>query len=174
MPSPHAFRIRLIHAGDAASIQSIQTACYPPELRESSQSLLAKSALSPQSCWLAENDHGAQGYLFTHPWHDDAPPALNHPLDGLPNHANIFFLHDLAIHPASRGQGIAQALIRRALAWAQAENFRQSMLVAVQDSQAFWQRHGFSPRAVASSALQEKLKDYGPDASCLMAKIESQ
>lgn len=171
MSLPLNYRIRLIHADDAASIQFIQSACYPAHLLESTQTLLAKCFLSPQSCWLAESAAGPLGYLFTHPWHDDEPPALNQVLERLPEHADTFFLHDLAIHPDSRKQGVAQALIRQALAWAKMQRLRKAMLVAVQDSQAFWQQQGFCKHRSPSPALQEKLNRYGPDAACLMAKI---
>src|SRR5471030_1536902 len=132
MPSNHTHHVRLMHAaGDTSSIQFIQSACYPLQLLESSEALLAKQALSPHSCWLAENKHGPLGYLFAHPWHDNTLLILNRPLDNLPDQANTFFLHDLAIHPHARNQGLAQALIQQAMQWAREENFCKAMLVAV-------------------------------------------
>lgn len=172
MALPLNYRIRLIQVDDAAAIQFIQSACYPAHLLESTQTLLAKCALSPQSCWLAESRQGPVGYLFTHPWQDSEPPALNQVLEQLPDPADTFFLHDLAIHPSARKQGLAQALIRQAMAWARKQRLCKAMLVAVQGSQAFWQQQGFNRPQLPGHALQEKLGHYGPDATCLIAEIQ--
>ncbi|MDR3411985.1 MAG: GNAT family N-acetyltransferase [Formivibrio sp.] len=165
------YKIRPIQADDAACIQAIQAVCYPPELLESTQALLAKCALSPHSCWLAENDQGVLAYLLTHPWHEDDLPTLNRPLDILPEHANIFFLHDLAVTPSSRNRGIAQELVLHAMHWAKEKKCRKAMLIAVQGAQKFWQHHGFTRQTSPSLVLQKKLNGYGQNAAFMIAEI---
>lgn len=167
------FTLRHLQHHDCQSVLAIQSACYPDHLIESSEALLAKCKLSPESCWLAEHEGAALGYLFSHPWHDKSPPALDSPLTALPAEADTFFLHDLAIHPLARGQGIAQALLQQAMIWAKKQNLHKAMLVAVQNSQAFWQRHGFDQQPV-SPELQVKLAGYGAGATCLHAHLLAQ
>lgn len=164
----NSYSIRQLQHSDCQSVLAIQSACYPEHLIESPEALLAKCTLSPESCWLAEHDGVAIGYLFSHPWHDKSPPALDHPLTALPANADTFFLHDLAIHPIARGKGIAQDLLQQAMIWAKKQNLHKAMLVAVQGSQSFWQRHGFDQH-LASPELQIKLADYGAGAACLLA-----
>lgn len=172
MQSPTRFKIRNIQIQDASAIQSIQSACYPIELQETIEVLLAKSRLSPTSCWLAANERGILGYLFTHPWNDELPPELNSPLDTLPDMADTLFLHDLAIHPQARGLGIAQALLNHAHHWASSYRLQRAMLVAVRNSQGFWQRHGFKPVLTQSSHLNAKLRAYGPGSCCLAVNMQ--
>lgn len=172
MPIAQHFQIRPLKSEDTQSILNIQTACYPAELIESADTLLAKHHLSPQSCWLAEQNHQAVGYLFTHPWHDTGLPALNVPLTALPANPDTFFLHDLAIHPAARGRGVAQALVNHAMQWAKSQYYRRAILVAVQGSRPFWEHYGFSAHP-DHQIDQDKLKDYGQNAHCLMARIQN-
>lgn len=165
------FSVRPMETHDVGAILAIQYACYPANLIESPEALLSKRRLSPQSCWLAEENGHALGYLFTHPWHDTTPPALDKVLPGLPENSDTFFLHDLAIHPTARSRGVAQALLQQAMEWAKAHRYRKAMLVAVQDSHSFWQRHGFALKQGTSAALHEKLLAYGEGAACLVASI---
>lgn len=166
---PKLLQIRQLETGDIDAVLAIQTACYPAHLIESAEALLAKSRLSPSSCWLAYENDRPLGYLFSHPWQGKIPPALDFPLACLPDQADCFFLHDLAIHPVARGCGAADKLLRHAMQWARAQRFSWTMLVAVQGSQSFWQRYGFSALAAAAPALQEKLAGYEPGAACLTA-----
>ncbi len=162
-------QIRQFEAGDIDAILAIQTACYPAHLIESAETLLAKSRLSLSSCWLAHKNDRPLGYLFSHPWQGEIPPALDLPLACLPDQADLLFLHDLAIHPVARGCGVADRLLRNALQWAAAQRFSRTMLVAVQGSQPFWHRYSFSALAAETPALREKLAGYEPGAACLTA-----
>lgn len=165
------FEIRNIQARDAAAIQHIQAACYPAELQESIEALQAKSQLSPASCWIAMQQHSAIGYLFSHPWQGQLPPALDHVLTSLPDRADALFLHDLAILPQARGLGVAQALLEQANRWARSNGLRTASLVAVRNSHAFWKKKGFGPPATSMPQLQAKLQAYGPDAHCLCCDV---
>lgn len=165
------FEIRNVVPEDAHDIQSIQMACYRPELQESSTVLLAKSTLSPASCWLVSDKDGAVGYLFSHPWRGILPPALNQPLQVLPEQADTLFLHDLAIHPRVRGIGISGALLDRARNWALSHQLQHALLVAVEQSHAFWQRHGFDQEIAGGNELHAKLAAYGPQACCLRLSL---
>ena len=54
-----------------------------------------------------------------------------------------YYLHDLALLPKARGLGAAGDIVGIALAQATVAGFRTASLVAVNNSQPFWQRQGF-------------------------------
>lgn len=144
---------------DLPHLTRIQAACYPDVFLESAATFARKLALSPDSHWLIERDGEALGYFLTHPWAGNTPPALDHAALALPDNADCHFLHDLALHPAARGQGLAPRLIEAALQWGQARGLKRTMLVAVQGSVPFWQRWGFARVGDAS--------EYGDDAALM-------
>jgi GNAT superfamily N-acetyltransferase len=127
--------------------------------------------LYPQGC-LALEEHGRLlGYALTHPWHLGAPPALNSCLRDIPGDATTYYVHDVALLPEARGRGhAAQAgewLARRA----RDAGFDNLSLVAVNNSQAFWERLGF--RTMRAAGLEAKLLTYGPDAVLMMRDLAS-
>jgi len=160
--------IRLLRADDIDAVLAIQSRAYTQLIPESADVLLSKLRVSPQTCWLAQVDGQAAGYLLTHPWSAHMPPALHARIDALPAGADCLYLHDLAIDPVFRGCKIAQALVSGALQKAQALGFAQSALIAVQASRRFWARFGFAPVADPQPALREKLAGYGADATFML------
>jgi GNAT superfamily N-acetyltransferase len=136
--------VRNATVDDLPHLTRIQSACYPTEYLEATGTFERKLQLSPDSHWLIECDGVAMGYFLTHPWAGNAPPALDHATLTLPEQADCHFLHDLALHPAARGQGLAPRLIEAALQWGRAHGLPRTMLVAVQGSVPFWERWGFA------------------------------
>lgn len=147
-------------------------------------------ALAPQGCLAvvtaAYGSAGGQpagtlaGYLISHPWHAGLPPALGVTLDTLPaDDACFWYLHDCAISPLWRGQGMAQRLLATAGRLGQAHGMRGLRLVSLGSAVRFWQRHGFVtlggdeltlPASGVCAAddrtrqLRAKLADYGTGA----------
>lgn len=165
------WQIRPMHETDLPGILAIQAAAYPPELIESSTALHAKLQLAPESCWYVESNGMPQAYLFAHPWLDGLPPALDQPLACLPESCPIFYLHDLALRPEARGNGLGEALVCTALKHARARGHRSAALVAIATARSFWHRQGFVARAEPSAQLQEKLAAYGAGAHYLEASL---
>lgn len=97
----------------------------------------------PAGCWLLERDGKAIGYLISHPWAGIQPPALNHVIQALPERANHYYLHDLALLPSARGTGAAQAAIGIVQDQARRAGFTRIALTAVNGADAFWVRNGF-------------------------------
>jgi GNAT superfamily N-acetyltransferase len=159
MPFP---LLRPLHPEDIGAVLCIQARCYFQMEPESAAALLSRLRLSPDTCWLAQSEGAAAGYLLAHPWRSDAPPALDTELERLPAEADCFYLHDLAIDPDRRGRGIAELLVEAALAAASGLSLRRCALTAVQSSQPFWARFGFRPAPAETAA--EKLASYGGDA----------
>lgn len=160
--------LRGMSPADAASVLALQQRAYPSTHWESWAVLGAKLALHPAGCWVAVDAQGTvQAYLFSHPWQQGAAPALHGKLTALPAAPDCYALHDLALAPEARGQGLAQRLL--GLARAQAEDLGVGMLslVAVQGSAGFWRRQGFEPLPGADPALAR----YGADAVAMVLAL---
>ncbi len=120
--------------------------------------------LYPQGCHVFVQDGLAQdglltGYVLSHPW-AGAPPALNSLLQRLPQKPDTYYIHDLALMPAARGSGAGRRIVTQLIEHAQAAGLPRLALVAVNNSAAFWQQHGFMPRPGDAA----KLASYGADA----------
>jgi len=115
-------------------------------------------ALYQAGCLVLERDGAVMGYAVSHPWHAGKPPALDTLLGQLPITPATYYLHDLALLPAARGNGAAAVawLIRQAAR----ENLATLSLVAVNNSVGFWQRQGFAVTGPAPTS-------YGATACCM-------
>jgi len=99
--------------------------------------------LYPAGCRVLERDAAVAGYLVTHPWHRGAVPKLGALLGALPVAADIYYLHDIALLPATRGMGAgveATAFVRQQARLAGCEEIR---LVAVNGAESYWRAQGF-------------------------------
>ena len=105
--------------------------------------------LYPAGCFLLERDGEVLGYLVTHPWAGDRPPALDQLMGRLPDAADRYYLHDLALLPEARGTGAAAAAVDLTIAQARAAGFDRITLTAVNGADAFWRRQGFVDAPVA-------------------------
>jgi GNAT superfamily N-acetyltransferase len=123
--------------------------------------------LYPQGCLTLEENGRLIGYALTHPWYFGKPPALNCLLGTIPPDATTYYVHDVALLPEARGKGYAVQIGDRLAEHAAKAGFDNLSLVAVNNSQGFWERLGF--RKAHVPGLEEKLFTYGPDA-VLMAR----
>ena len=103
-----------------------------------------RQRLYSAGAYILESQGEVRGYLLSHPWHSGDPPALNSLLGSLPELADTFYIHDLALLPSERGTGMAGTIIQQIAAHAKEQGFATISLVAVNDSNSFWQRFGFS------------------------------
>lgn len=153
---------------DLAAAHALSTIVHPgfPEDRAVFEERLA---LYPAGCFVLDGADGLCGYALSHPYVQDAAPALNTLLGALPAQCNSYYVHDIAIRPAARGRGAGEAIVSLLTARARAAGFDTICLVAVDNSAPFWQRHGFVPREVGG--LQEKLASYGEGAVYMQGAI---
>lgn len=135
--------IRPSTLADLTNIIDIQSYCYKEVTPENSDVLAEKLVLYPQGCFVAEEDSSTIAYMFSHPWKLASPVKINSFLGKIPNEANCYYIHDIAIHPSYRGYGIAKKLFNRALENALEESQQYIALVAVQNSESFWNKLGF-------------------------------
>ncbi|MDE2200731.1 MAG: GNAT family N-acetyltransferase [Rhodospirillales bacterium] len=148
-----------MRAADLPAVTAIAAVVHPG-YPEDDAVLAERLALYPQGCFvLAHEGGGAIGYLLSHPWRADDPPPLNTFLRALPDVAETYYLHDLALLPQAQGSGAAAMIVRERIAFAAQAGFATVALVAVNNSGGFWRRLGFAAREVAG--LTEKLASYG-------------
>lgn len=138
---------------------------------EDPEVLAERRQLYPKGCLMLVEDGHAIGYALTHPWHLGEPPPLNEPLGRLPEAPTTYYIHDVALLPVARGKGHAVQAAIRLIEQARAAGFSNLSLVAVNGSQAFWERMGF--RVLANPGLEAKLASYGPDAVLMVHDLTS-
>jgi ribosomal protein S18 acetylase RimI-like enzyme len=135
-------------------------------------------ALFQEGCWVLDDSHmktvreqGARpiGYTLSHPWTYAAPPALNSLLGALPEPPTTYYIHDIALLPETRGTGAANMIVAQLIALAGTLGLPNLSLVAVNNSVAFWQRHGFVVTAIP--ALEAKLRSYDEAARFMVRAI---
>jgi ribosomal protein S18 acetylase RimI-like enzyme len=158
---------RMMTTSDLASVNEIAAAVHP-SFPEDAAIFAERLALYPAGCHVLIATGGALGgYIVSHPWRDRQPPALNSLLHALPANPSTYYIHDIALLPAARGGKAATEIVTALLQHARAAGLATVSLVAVNKSQDFWQRLGFS--RVDDTHLDVKLASYGDDA-CLMVR----
>lgn len=124
-------------------------------------------ALYPQGCHILEGDGTAIGYLVTHPWRLGAPPKLAAALGSLPADPDSYYLHDIALLPAARGQRAGEAAVALVLNLARAAGLPVIELVAVGGADAYWRRLGFAYAASDADG------PYGPGTFVMRRPVEA-
>ncbi|BCB20656.1 GNAT family N-acetyltransferase [Bosea sp. ANAM02] len=149
---------RRMAPADLPAVMAIAAVVHP-DYPEDEAVFAERLRLAPDGCHVLAGEGGAlQGYLVSHPWPGGTVPALNSLLGEIPQGVANWYLHDLALLPAGRGNGAAGAIVT-AIARHAAETGHASLaLVAVNDSIGFWRRQGF--REVHDPALDRKLASY--------------
>jgi ribosomal protein S18 acetylase RimI-like enzyme len=114
------------------------------------------------------------GYVISHPWRPMDPPALNSRLGALPRDPETYYVHDIALLPELRGAGAAALAVAQVLARAGREKLATVSLVAVNNSAAFWGRHGFRRITfdeIRDAALARKLSGYSNAAAFMVRRL---
>lgn len=153
---------------DLDAVQAIAGVVHP-DYPESPRVFAERLALFPAGCLVLQDRERSQvvGYAISHPWHQGQPPALDALLGALPPDASTYYLHDIALMPAARGQGAPSSLLTVLLKQARAAGLDEVSLVAVNGSRAYWQAQGFEVRNLP--ALAGKLLSYDAEA-CFMRR----
>ena len=164
-------QLGLLNIEHMADVLRIQDYCYTEIEPESFESLQAKILASPNTCLIAESSEGGTGYLIAVPIVYPSLPALNAPTFELSADADTLYIHDLAIHGAGRGRGVAQALVRASINAAKRSRLSSTCLVAIQNSQSFWEQFGFETVEAPADALMRQLASYGAGAKLMRTCI---
>lgn len=159
-----AFHIRTATPEDVPDILRIQAHCYQPDFLEAEQAFASKLQASPHTCWLVSREQQVAAYLVSIPVDRHTFPALDAADFCLSPSPELLYWHDMAVHPDSRGDGVAATLARYALQQAKLLDFYQVGLIAVQDSSSYWHKHGFQVADSENYGLVDKLASFGADA----------
>lgn len=153
---------------DLPAVQAIAAAVHP-DFPEDDSVFAERQRLYPDGTRLFELDGAPAGYVLSHPWRFRALPELNALLGTIPEDADTFYLHDLALLPKARGTGAAAMIVGEMLRHARGAGFATMSLVAVNGSLPFWHKHGF--RAVKAPELDDKLRSYEAAARLLSKQL---
>jgi GNAT superfamily N-acetyltransferase len=157
-----ALEWRAAAANDAPAIGALSRAVVqaPPERDEI---FAERIALCPDGCLVLADGGDLAGYVVSHPWRRFSAPALDRFVHALPEDADAWFVHDLALAPQARGIGAAATALDMLARVARPRGFAVLSLVAVGDAGAYWARRGFAGQA--RPELATKLAGYGPGAA---------
>lgn len=150
--------LRALSCADLPGLARVQAACYGADFVEGAE-VFARRLQSPANCSLVVEQGGnVLAYLAAYrsqrakvtPLHGDFEPVAT---------PDTLYLHDMAVHPDCAGRGLAQQLL--AALRAQGAGLRHSALVAVQGSQAYWQRQGYAEHQLHDALQRQRLASYG-------------
>ena len=159
---------RSMMPGDVDGVVEIARLAFPDHF-EDRACFAERLTLYPRGCFVLEAERIA-GYLIAYPWLSGSAPPLNTTIGTLPAHADLLYLHDLALLPSVRGQGATPAILKRLIDQAEGDAWPAIALVAVNDAAGFWQRMGFD--IVANPSMAAKLASYGADARYMVRKLQ--
>ena len=133
---------RALTGYDLPAVDKIAETVHP-DFFETSDVLAERQRLYRNGCYLLELGERPAGYVLSHPWRYGSLPALNAPLGAIPEGADTYYIHDLALLPVARRVGAATRIVRALTKHADAEGYQTMTLVAVNGSIPFWEKHGF-------------------------------
>lgn len=158
--------LRCLQAADLPALMTLQAQAYGAGYVEPAAVMAQRLAITPHTVWGLFDASGAMhAYLLAYRSVRGAVAPLHQPFDPAPR-PTALYLHDLAVHPQAKGQGLGPRLVAAAQQVARAEGLSGLGLVAVQGSQPFWQRQGFLPSPL-DAASQACLAGYGEQAAYL-------
>jgi GNAT superfamily N-acetyltransferase len=159
---------RLMAPADLPAVVALQHQCYGPDFHEPMQAYAAKLAASPHTCWVLTCNTLVCAYLVCLPVEGDGLPPLHATAWSAPAGPDWLYLHDMAVSAPTRGAGAAQLLLACAIDFARSRQLPELGLIAVQDSVAWWARHGFVPTWPSARVSPDKLASFGPHAQFML------
>jgi len=159
---------RAMSSYDLAAVGEIADRVHPGFF-EAPEVLAERQRLYRNGCYLLEIGDKPAGYVLSHPWRSGSLPALNTLLEELPATPDTYYLHDLALLPVARRIGAASHIVSALIKHADVQGFPELSLVAVNGSQGFWERHGFS--TVGQPGLEAKLASYESSARLMTRRL---
>lgn len=165
--------LRPLCAIDVPAVLRLQAQCYEAQYLESSLAFEAKlAAAGPhQSSWIAARGEEALAYVVALPVCLQTLPALDAPSITPPAQPELLYLHDLAVAPQGRALGLGRRLAELVEQSARALGLERIGLIAVQGSQAYWQRQGFVAIEPLPAVLAAKLASFGLDARWMERRL---
>jgi hypothetical protein len=92
---------------DLSAVESVSGHVHPA-YPEDVQVLAERRDLYPRGCLVLPRGTGILGYAISHPWLSGQPPKLNTRVGRLPDPAETFYIHDVALLPEARGTALGR------------------------------------------------------------------
>ena len=163
---------RALTVDDLPGLLAVQHACYGEGFIEGAE-VFARRLANPAQCSLVLKDGGRVcAYLAAYDSMLGKVTPLHGDFEVVPQ-PDTLYLHDMAVLPPLAGRGLARALLDPLWRQAQARGLRQSALVSVQDSQSFWERHGYAAQPLHDAAQRQRLAAYGVGAVYMVRGLEA-
>jgi ribosomal protein S18 acetylase RimI-like enzyme len=153
---------------DLPAVERIAAAVYPGHC-ESAEVLAERRVLYHDGAYVLEVGERIAGYILSHPWRLDDPPAFDSLVHRLPDNADTYYIHDIALLPVARRIGAASQIVEGLIKHAAAGSFRSVSLVAANRSASFWIRFGFAVEEMGK--MKKKLLSYDADARYMVRRF---
>lgn len=153
---------------DLDGVCAVAAVAFPDHF-EDRECFADRLVLHPEGCQVLTDGRQVSGYLIAYPSRRGSIPALNSRLNALPDASDVLYVHDLALRPQARGTGHARAAIRALVEQARGDGWQALALVAVNDAESFWARHGFE--VDPSPELEATLSRYGQGARYMLRRL---
>ena len=153
---------------DMPAVEKIAATVHP-DFFESLEVLAERQRLYFHGTYLLEVNERPAGYVLSHPWRFGDLPELNTLLGDLPAGSDTYYIHDLALLPVARRIGAASFITEALAKHARAHGYPTMSLVAVNGSQGFWERHGFTVEDRPD--LTQKLSSYEDSARLMVRRL---
>lgn len=137
-----SYTLRQMCSPDIPAIERVQELAYGAHFLESAEIIAARYASGVQIAWVAQMQGEVVAYLVAYHSKVGKVSPLHAPFPKITG-ADCFYLHDLALAPSARGEGVGAALINNAIDYAKAQNFKALSLLSVQNSRPYWEKFGF-------------------------------
>ncbi len=165
------FTIREAKKADFNEIFNIQKSAYK-KFSETKEAIESRLKLSDKTCFVAFSKKEIIGYLLAHPWKANSIPAFNSVLPALPDNADSFYIHDLAILKKNRKAGIGEALINKGLDCAVRLDFIRINLLAINDyAKNFYKKLCFKVKRITDKNSITNLIAYGENAEYMQLDL---
>lgn len=167
-----AYTIQPMRAHDLPDVIALQHLGFDAELLESGDVMRQRFARFGEHFLVAMLGSTLVGYAYCFPWKLGEVPAHNTPFPAQLATPDSMYLQDICLHPAQRGQGLAQELLQRVMQQAHHQGFDQLSLVAVAQTADYWDRRGFAPLGNIAPAMQHYVNaHYGAGARLMVRNI---
>lgn len=161
MPAAGALKWREAVSADVAAIDRIARIAHP-DFPERPEAFAEKLMLSPTTNFVAVDPSGAvRGYAIAFPWHAGDMPKIDTLFGSLPEDASVLYVHDVALLPSARRQGLVTELLKLLSTAARQLGLGGMTLAAVYGTEAAWFRYGFY-RAPITEKLAKQVAPLGP------------
>jgi ribosomal protein S18 acetylase RimI-like enzyme len=170
MTATSSLIIRPMVDSDIDTVFDLSNRAFAPVFHEGRQVFVDRLTLFPRGCIAAEVSGRLVAYLISHPWFEDSAVELDTTIQVLPRGVDCLYIHELVVDPKTRGLGLGGRLVAEAIRLARSLCLASITLVAVQESEGFWQRFGFQAKQPAAS-LETELHSYGHRASYMVLRL---